>query len=140
MKFLTFRCHLKFFKFNLDKILYKFPSFWKFFKLLSKQWNSHQSIWIFLEHSLIQIHSKHSRWSSWRKHYNVSNFWGGMQCFILGKLQWNIKQSKIIQKARRSLVVIGLFEDTRPTNLSRESHSTAKQTLTKTWNQLIVKK
>lgn len=46
LKFLAFRCHLKFSKFNLDKILHKFPSFWKFFKLLPKQWNSPQSIWI----------------------------------------------------------------------------------------------
>jgi len=46
LKFLTFRCHLKFSKFNLNKMLHKFPSFWKFFKLLFKQWNSPQSIWI----------------------------------------------------------------------------------------------
>ena len=33
LKFLTFRCHLKFSKFKLNKIHHKFPSFWKFFKL-----------------------------------------------------------------------------------------------------------
>jgi len=48
---------LKFSKFDLNNILYKFPSFWKFFKLLSKQWNSPQSIWISSKH---YISSKHA--------------------------------------------------------------------------------
>jgi len=46
LKFLTFRYHFKFSKFDLNKILHKFSSFWKIFKLLSKQWNSPQSNWI----------------------------------------------------------------------------------------------
>ena len=67
LKFLAFRCNLKFSKFNLNKILHKFSSFWKFFKLLSKQWNSSQGIWIPLKHyipskySPIQTHSKENK-------------------------------------------------------------------------------
>jgi len=63
LKFLAFRCHFKFSKFTLNKILYKFPSFWKFFKLLPKQWNSPQNIripskhYIPLKHFCIQTHS-----------------------------------------------------------------------------------
>jgi hypothetical protein len=33
-KFLTFLYHLKFIKFNLDNILHKISSFWKFFKVI----------------------------------------------------------------------------------------------------------
>jgi hypothetical protein len=63
LKFLAFRCYFKFSKFNFNKILHKCPSFWKFFKLSSKQWNSPQIIWISSKHyitskhSLIQTHS-----------------------------------------------------------------------------------
>jgi hypothetical protein len=36
-KFIIFWCHLKFLKFNLDNILYKFPSFWENFKLIIQE-------------------------------------------------------------------------------------------------------
>ena len=98
MKFLTFRCHFKFSKFDLNKILHEFPSFWKYFKLLSKQWNSPQNITfpqnIFPSKHTFSVFFNNCVNFSWLEEYPLISYLTMFYLIILHSIEWDLVSTK----------------------------------------------